>query len=440
MQLNPNTLLSQLPALANNQCLVVAYSGGLDSHVLLHALAQLRDGAIQPFHLEALHIHHGVNEQADAWVEHCQSVCEKLRVPITVKHVNCDLQQASLENQLREARYQIFSDMLRDDDLLALAHHADDQSETLLLRMLRGTGPQGLTGMPVRRSLGAGSLIRPLLGFARADLEDYAQQHKLRWVEDGSNADTCFDRNFLRHKVMPQLAQRWPYYRSNFARNAQVAKDAQLSLDYFLERELLPQMAKHQRGLACAWLAGYAPALQVNLLRAWLKQCDLPLPGYRHLQQIMDEVVNVRLDAQPLVNWPGVEVRRFKDVVFAAKPLPSHDAGVVLCWNPEEALLLPGAGQLTAVAQMGGGLCVPPGARLTVQFRQGGERCKVAGQAHSKLLKKLLNSLHLEPWLRDRLPLVYVDGELAALGDVAICEGFQAADDQKGYGLRWQRP
>ena len=294
--------------------------------------------------------------------------------------------------------------------------------------------------MPVQRGLGAGALIRPLLGFARADLEAYAQQYGLRWVEDDSNADTCFDRNFLRHQVMPQLAQRWPRYRGNFTRNAQVAKDAQQSLDYFLERELLPEMEAHQDGLACAWLAGYEPALQVNLLRAWLKLRGLPLPGYRHLQQIMDEVVNVRLDAQPLVNWPGVEVRRFRETVFAAKPLPSHDADAVLSWNLEEALLLPGAGVLTAIAQPDGGLYVPPGAKLSVRFRQGGERCKIVGQAHSKLLKKLLNSLHLEPWLRGRLPLVYVGDELAALGDLAICEGFQAAEGQQGYCLQWQRP
>lgn len=432
--------LDLFPSFKQNQRLVVAYSGGLDSHVLLHALAKLRDGSAQPFHLEALHIHHGINERADAWVAHCQLVCEQLQVPITVKYVNCDRQQASLENQLRKARYQIFSEMLNEGDLLALAHHADDQAETLLLRMLRGTGPQGLAGMPAERRLGEGALIRPLLASSRADLETYARQHELNWVEDDSNADTIFDRNFLRHQVMPELAQRWPSYRANFARNAQVVKDAQQSLDYFLERELQPQMVKYQGGLECGWLRSYDTALQINLLRAWLTLRGLPLSGYRHLQQVLDEVVSVRLDAQPLVNWPGVEVRRYKGIVFADKPLPCHDANAVLSWDLDEVLLLPGAGALTTTPQSEGGFCVPLDAKITVRFRQGGERCKVAGHPHSKLLKKLLNSLQLEPWLRDRLPLIYVNGELAALGDVAICEGFQVKEGKQGYHLHWLRP
>jgi len=440
MQLTSKALLSQLSFSENNQRIIVAYSGGLDSHVLLHSLAQLRDNLTEPFKLEALHIHHGVSELADGWVAHCQAVCEQLDVSICVRYVTADQQQASLENQLREARYQVFSEVVGVGDLLALAHHADDQAETLMLRMLRGTGPQGLAGMPSQRHLGGGSLIRPLLGFSRSELEAYAQQHKLKWVEDDSNVDVSFDRNFLRHEVMPQLAQRWPHYRSNFNRNAQVAKDAQQSLDYFLERDLAPQMAGHQRGLSCAWLVDYEPALQINLLRAWLNQLGLPLPGYKHLQKVLDEVVSVRPDAQPLVNWPGVEVRRFQSIVYAIPPLSEHDAGAVLSWSVDEPLLLSGAGQLTAVVEAGTGLSVPAGAKVSVRFRQGGERCRLVGRAHSKLLKKQLNDLQLEPWLRDRLPLIYVDDELAALGDVAVCEGFQAEEGQRGYILRWQRP
>ncbi|MEH6358969.1 MAG: tRNA lysidine(34) synthetase TilS [Pseudomonadales bacterium] len=440
MQLSSKTLLDRLPPLENNQRIVVAYSGGLDSHVLLHCLARLRDSLSESFQLEALHIHHGISQLADDWVMHCQSVCEQLNVPVGVRYVSADQQQASLENQLREARYQVFGEVLGAGDLLALAHHADDQAETLMLRMLRGTGPQGLAGMPAQRGLGEGMLIRPLLEFSRAELEAYAQQHELLWVEDDSNIDTRFDRNFLRHEVVPQLARRWPHYRSNFNRNAQVAKDAQQSLDYFLERELAPQMHKHCDGLACDWLLSYEPALQINLLRGWLNQRGLPLPGYKHLQKVLDEVVGVRVDAQPLVNWPGAEVRRFQNVVYANPPLPEHDASVLLNWNVGEPLSLVGAGRLTAVVETGAGLIVPAGSKVTVRFRQGGERCKLAGRAHSKLLKKQLNDLQLEPWLRDRLPLIYVDDELVALADVAICEGFQAADAQQGYILRWQRP
>lgn len=436
MLLTPDSL----PNLAQHQRIVVAYSGGMDSHVLLHALAQLRDHLTNSFILEALHIHHGVSDQAAAWVEHCESVCEQLHVPLRVRYVSCDRPQASLENVLREARYQIFIEELKAGDLLALAHHADDQAETLLLRLLRGTGPQGLAGMPMERRLGEGKLIRPLLAFSRSELQDYANQQGLRWVDDDSNADIRFDRNFLRHQVMPQLAQRWPHFRESFARNAQVSREAERSLEFFLERELQPQMAAHQGCLACAWLAEFEPALQINLLRAWLKRRGLPLSGYRHLQQVLDEVVNARADAQPLVSWPGVEVRRFRHRLYAIGSLPEHAPAAELNWNPQQILPLPGAGQLSASGQSGVGLSVPAGAKLSVRFRQGGERCRLAGQAHSQLLKKLLHSLQLEPWLRDRLPLIYVDDELAALGDLAICEGFQAEAGQQGYRLQWRRP
>lgn len=432
--------LDLLPPLNQNQRVIVAYSGGLDSHVLLHALAQLRDSRAQSFVLEALHIHHGINQQADTWVEHCQGVCDQLLVPVTIKYVTCDQRLASLENQLRQARYEIFSEALLENDLLALAHHDDDQAETLMLRMLRGTGPQGLAGMPAERRLGQGNLIRPLLGLTRIDLEAYAHQHGLQWVEDDSNADTAFDRNFLRHDVMPTLAQRWPDYRRTFARNAQVAKDAQHSHDYFLKRELQPQIIKNHGGLECDWLRSYELAVQVNLLRTWLALRGLPLPGYRHLHQVLDDVVNAREDAQPLVNWSGAEVRRFQGVLFAGPPMPAHDTSAIMNWNIDETLLMPGAGALTAKAVTGKGLYMPPGVNLTVRFRQGGERCKVAGHAHSTLLKKLLNSLQLEPWLRDRLPLIYMNDELAALGDMAVCDSFQATGAQQGYSLRWQRP
>lgn len=440
MQLSSKTLLAQLPLLAKNQRIVVAYSGGLDSHVLLHCLTRLRDSVSEPFQLEALHIHHGISQLADDWVAHCQSVCEQLNVPIGVRYVTADQQQASLENQLREARYHAFEEVLGAGDLLVLAHHADDQVETLILRMLRGTGPQGLAGMPAQRSLGEGVLIRPLLEFSRAELETYAQQHELRWVEDDSNINTRFDRNFLRHEVVPKLAQRWPHYRSNFNRNARVAKDAQHSLDYFLGRELAPQMLKHCDGLACDWLLSYEPALQINLLRRWLNQRGLPLPGYKHLEKVLSEVVGVRIDAQPLINWPGAEVRRFQNIIYANPPLPEHDASLLLNWNIDEPLSLAGAGRLTAATKKGMGLIVPAGSKVTVRFRQGRERCKLAGRVHSRLLKKQLNDLQLEPWLRDRLPLIYIDDELVALADVAICEGFQAAEAQQGYILRWQRP
>jgi len=440
MPFTADLLFYKLPVLAKNKRLVVAYSGGLDSLVLLHALTQLRDSQATPFVLEALHVHHGVNACANDWVSHCQHICEQLQVPLTVRHVTLEETRASLENQLREARYQIFAEMLHEDDVLALAHHADDQAETLLLRMLRGAGPQGLAGMPEQRPLGKGRLLRPLLDFSRAELEVYAEKHQLSWVEDDSNTDTRFDRNYLRHEVMPVLAERWPHVRETFARNAQVSAEAAVTLDYFLARELQPVMAQNQGGLACDWLLGFEPALQRNLLRGWLKKLGLPQSGAKHLQQIVDEVVAAATDANPLLCWSGVEVRRFKGVIYALKPLAEYDAKAVFEWTIPQALSLSGAGRLCVEQYTGQGLLVTDGASVSVRFRQGGEYCRLAGRGHGKLLKKLLNELQVPPWLRDRVPLVYIDNELAAVADLCVCEGFQASAGQKGFRIQWQRP
>jgi len=440
MPFTADALFSKLPVLSKNQRLVVAYSGGLDSRVLLHALTQLRDSYTTPFILEAIHVHHGVNICADSWVSHCQNSCEQLRVPLTVKHVELGETQASLENQLRDARYQIFAEQLNSGDMLVLAHHADDQAETLLLRMLRGAGPQGLAGMPVQRPLGEGCLLRPLLDFSRAELELYAQQHQLSWVEDDSNVDTRFDRNYLRHEVIPKLAERWPRVRETFSRNAQVSTEAAITLNYFLERELRPVMAQNQGGLACDWLLGFEPALQRNLLRGWLKKLNLPLCGAKHLQQIVDEVASAATDANPLLCWSGVEVRRFKGVIYALKPLAEYDAKAVFEWTIPQSLSLSGAGRLCIEQHAGQGLVVTDGTSVSVRFRQGGEYCRLAGRGHGKLLKKLLNELQVPPWLRDRVPLIYIDNELAAVADLCICEGFQASAGHTGFLVQWQRP
>lgn len=440
MLLTPEDLLSRLPDLTGINRIVVAYSGGLDSHVLLHALARLRDSQPNHFMLEALHIHHGVNDRADEWTVHCQNICQQLLVPLTIERVCLKESQASLENQLREARYQIFSEHLNKDDLLALAHHADDQAETLLLRLLRGSGPHGLAGMPEQRELGRGRLIRPLLGCLRSDLEIYAREHQLHWVEDDSNVDISFDRNYLRHEVMPNLALRWPHFRETFTRNAQVSAEVGRVLDFFLARELDAVGARNDGGLECRWLLSFEPALQRNLLRAWLKQRDLPLPGYKHLQQIIDEVVGAAEDATPRLSWSGAEVRRFQGVIFAMAPLAELDAEPAFEWDLSQPLPITGAGELSAEQAEGQGLVVPGGASVIVAFRQGGERCHMAGRKHSTLLKKQLQAFHVPPWLRDRVPLVYIDGTLAAVADLCVCDGFLASSDQFGYVLRWRRP
>ncbi|MCF7982549.1 MAG: tRNA lysidine(34) synthetase TilS [Pseudomonadales bacterium] len=410
---------------------IVAYSGGLDSHVLLAAMSALR-GQLGGIAVSALHIHHGVNPAADEWVAHCIQVCRSLAIPRVIKKIQADQTKASLENTLREARYQAFSESLSEHDVLLLAHHADDQAETILLRLLRGAGAQGISGMPQQRALGKGHLLRPLLGYTKQQLERYAVAKQLSWIEDDSNADVQFDRNFLRQRVMPLIAERWPSFGHSLTRHARINRQLQRSMDFFLAREL-QQLMTEKGVLKIPPLLEYSQEVQLNLLRAWIASLTLPAPSYKQLWQILSDVMLAREDAQPQVNWPGAIVRRYQDGLHASSPPPEFDAKRVYEWHPETTLNISGVGELKLEKMVGAGLLKMSPNSYSVRFRQGGERCQPAGRQGSHPLKKLLQEYHVPPWLRDRTPLIYCGEQLAAVGDIWVCEGFATSDDEQGF-------
>ncbi len=439
MTLSPESLFSELHDIQKVNRYIVAYSGGLDSHVLLHALSVLRDQHEDFPPLEALHVHHGVNDKADEWVKHCHSICESLSVPLSVSYINPEIDGPSLENILREARYSVFERYIGNRDVILQAHHADDQAETIMFRMLRGTGAQGASGISKTRSLGLGQLQRPLLNYSRSDLEEYARVNNLSWVEDESNTDTGFDRNFLRHEVLPPVAQRWPHYRESMLRFADINAQLQSTVDYFIRNEL--DKGLEGDSLNISWLVSYDKYLQIELLRGWLQRLNLAVPGYERLQQIRSEVINARQDAQPVMFWSGVELRRFNNALYAMQPLPVHDTGQQYEWTLSERLHLPSGGVLSADKITGeGGLNIRFANKLlNIRFRQGGERCCPAGRSGSHPLKKLFLEYRIPPWLRDRVPLVYDQDTLIAVADLWVCEGFQSKDLDPGFCLRWHR-
>lgn len=413
----------------------VAYSGGLDSHVLLHLLAGLcRAGGWPP--LAAIHVNHGLTPRADAWAGHCRRVCAALGVELVVAAVRVERRGGQgLEAAARAARYRAFTDALGGGELLLQAHHRDDQAETLLLRLLRGSGVAGLAGIPAQRPLGRGELLRPLLDCTRAELLDYARQQQLVWIEDDSNVDEGFDRNFLRHRVLPLLAGRWPGYRDTLARLcAQAAESAEL-----LEALAGVDAAAAQCGdtLDAAACLALSPARQRNLLRHWLAQRGLPAPGRAQLEQLRAQLPAVA-DAELCVTWPGAEVRRHQGRLYAMAPLPAPPEDVDIAWSPPHALLPQALGELRAESASGRGLRA--GGSYRVRSRRGGERCRPQGRAHSQTLKKLLQEAGVPPWWRDRLPLIYCGEQLAAVADLWVCEGFGAGVDEPGWVLHWRPP
>ncbi|HCO59732.1 MAG TPA: tRNA lysidine(34) synthetase TilS, partial [Porticoccaceae bacterium] len=420
-------------------------SGGLDSHVLLHGVAQLLGGD----RLSAIHVNHQLSPQARHWEEHCRVVCGALGVEFICSVVDVP-DRASQENAAREARYRVFEARLGDGDLLLMAHHADDQAETILYRLMRRSGPRGLAGMPRSRSLGEGRLLRPLLALDKKNLEAYAEDHKLSWVEDDSNRFQQFDRNFLRHEIITRLASRWPNYAARIADAGVLCGQAdQLNRDLAaLDLQTLT-MRQERRGwsIEIAPLTALGRIRQANVLRYLAMGRGLAPPGHRVIDEVLDHLLSASAGRNPQVRWPGGQWRRYRQRLYLLHlenriTGPGNTAGADprLSWKPAEALLLPDGAKLEAEPSLGQGLKVELADNLRVGFRQGGERCRPAGRAGSASLKKLFQEYDLEPWLRGRVPLIYAGDELAAVGDLWVSEGFQASPGEGGWRLTWNYP
>lgn len=421
-----NLFLNQLPATKN---IWVAYSGGVDSHVLLHLLSQQCLSA----KLHAIHIHHGLQTQADDWVQHCSQVCQQLQIDFHVCYVHINLNRAdSVEALARDARYQAIENIISDNDVVLTAQHTDDQAETLLLQLFRGAGVAGLAAMPHLSQFAQGWLGRPLLNCSRQQIVDYAIENHLHWIEDASNQDTRFERNFLRHNIMPALSQRWSQLNHTLGRAAQHQAEAHELLQVLAAQDLQNAltMLGSQTGLHIETLQHLSAARQRNVIRYWLKSQHFIMPSTSHLQQILTECIQAKADAQPLVKWANVEVRRYQQILFAMSALPEKPQNQIINWHPSHHLALP-MGQLKAVCTEGAGLAI--GEKLQVRFRQGGEKIYLRG--HWRSVKKLLQQSHIAPWLRPFMPLIYMDGQLVAIPDMGMDERFQT---KQGWLFHWE--
>ncbi|HHM04893.1 MAG TPA: tRNA lysidine(34) synthetase TilS [Gammaproteobacteria bacterium] len=412
--------------------LLVAYSGGRDSHVLLHALASVRDG-LPP--LAAVHIDHGLQATSAAWAAHCRQVCQALGVDYLGRQVTVRAAPGeSPEAAARRARYRALRQCVEQGTLLLTAHHRDDQAETLLLQLLRGAGPHGLAAMPEAAAFGDGLHLRPLLDYSRAQLARYAAGQMLHWIDDPSNEDTRFDRNHLRHALIPGIAERWPGAGRALARAAGHQAEAAALLDQLAAGDLVQAAGTTPGTLSIASLLTMDGPRRRNLLRYWLKEKGLPLPNAARLLHIEQNVLRARADAEPLVHWPGAEVRRYRDALYAGPPLPPIDPEFAVEWSLTGPLILPDGTRLRARRGEGEGirLACCPGGRVTVRYRRGGERCRPAGRGGTRPLKKLLQEQGVPPWARERLPLLYHGAALLAVAGVLVCEPAGAAPSEPG--------
>ncbi len=409
--------------------LVVAFSGGVDSHVLLHLLAGQPDSLPAP--LRALHVNHGLHPDAGSWADHCSDVCADLGVPLQVLAVDVS-SGPSVEAQARQARYAVMETHLGAGELLLTAHHRDDQVETLLLRALRGAGIDGLAAMLPCRPLGAAMLARPLLGISRDAILSYADAHRLDWLDDPANADLAHDRNFLRHRVMPLLRQRWPGTDLTLAQLAGQARESRRLLEELAVADGLGRGAT----VACELLRDLPDARVRNLIRAWLRRLDLPMPPRHRLQQGLHDLLQAAADRQPEMLWSGGRLRRYRGLLYADEGSDPPPWTLPVPWDGEPLQLLD-AGVLHAQEADGGLDPELVNAGLELAPRRHGERCRPAGRGERQV-KKLLQEAGIPPWQREHWPLLRDGNDIVAIPGICICEGYAVEAGDVGLELRWE--
>ncbi|CAA0123653.1 tRNA(Ile)-lysidine synthase [Halioglobus japonicus] len=421
----------------------VAYSGGLDSTVLLHLLQRWCAANPTSPPLRAIHVNHGLQAAANSWQQHCETQCLAWQVPC----VTCAVQVAprgSLEAAARDARYRAFEEQLPEGAVLFMGHHLDDQIETFFLRLMRGAGVEGLAGMPRQRNLGGAELVRPLLDFARAELERYAQHHDLAFVEDPSNQDTAMDRNYLRAELLPVLSARWPSYRNQVARAMAHLASASEAVATAAGVPETVHSVMGDPGVHVSMLLDPAAEVAAARLRAWLSGQGAQAPDRLALQEFLRQLRVAPADGSPRLDCGSYALRRYRDTVYLEPGSVAPAAGEVIDLAPGESCHIAGVGTLSLERQSADALHLVPGERLSVRWRAGGERCRLPGRAGSRSLKALMQEWQVPPWWRSRVPLVYLGDELLAVGDLTRCESSrwqaEVAAGEPLWAFRWKRP
>ncbi|MFA7349868.1 MAG: tRNA lysidine(34) synthetase TilS [Methylotenera sp.] len=415
--------------------LLLALSGGLDSCVLLHLLAEVKH--IFLFELQAMHVHHGLSPNADAWTALCAKTCESLHVPLQVVYVNVDpSSKQGIEAAARELRYQALFNYKFGEvfpDYVVTAHHQDDQAETLLLQLLRGAGVKGLSSMAALDE--TRRLLRPLLDVSRHALNAYAVQHQIEWCEDESNDNTQYERNFVRHNVMPVLETHFPSAKSVIARTASHLAEANGLLDTLATldaRELLLNNSLCLQGLSQLDI----PRAK-NVLRWWFAQNQLAMPNAEHLTETLQQLLNARADADLSIQLQHLTLKRYQKraYLYVDKIAEPFD----LAWNGEPTLTLPDGGQLHFKQVSGTGLALKFGmTKLRITNRDGGERFKPNSLRPTRTLKHLLQEANIPPWQRAHLPLIYWQDTLAYVPGIGVASGLPAGFNEIGLEIIWQ--
>ena len=415
----------------------VAFSGGVDSTALLHLITVWRKKHPESPPLTALHINHGLQAEASEWENHCAWICRFLDVPFLALPAEVVVDGSGLESAAREARYALFESQLGRAEVLFLGHHQDDQVETFFLRLLRGAGVEGLGAMPRQRSLGEGLLSRPFLDCSRAQLERYVAKHGLRTIEDPSNADTSLDRNFLRREVLPLLSKRWPGYGKTITRAADHLAGAAQALEEVVDIPKTCHSALGDPGFPLAFLDVSSDEQATQVIRAWLKSRGLQPPDQSLLQEFLRQLRKSLRSARPMLDTGTYRLQRDRDAVYLLPDQRKTELTSMLI-APGETVTVAGVGTLSIRRVTGRGIWLAADEELELRWRRGGERARPASGGRSADLKKWLQEAAIPPWWRDRLPLLFLENQMLAVGGLWACHSSRWGEEGEEAEAPWE--
>lgn len=423
------------PLLPNKFC--IAFSGGVDSTVLLHAIKNIIDEKSQ---IRAIHINHNIVGNSKVWAKTCKSICKNIGIDIEIISLEVTHNGYGLEAAARDERYKKLKEILYENEYLLTAHHEEDQMETVFLRMARGTGLDGLQGINEKYSFGEGIIFRPMLEVSKTSVMDYAKEHQLKWVEDSSNQDTHFDRNFLRKKIIPQFRERWPSIASSVSRLSQLSAQNIKILNQIAEEDIGPIANMNELPLAKLLDKSFERAN--NMLRYIILANGMSIPSMKTLQNGLKEILDPETD-KSVIAWKDYCIRKYKNHLYflRSSDLEPNKINVRIPWEIGKAVNLgENIGTIEATFIHGDGLSIEKCEnKLTISYRQGGESIKPIGHRINKSLKNLFQENQILPWMRDKIPLIYYQDELVSVADLWFNQNYVASQNEAGFVVNWHK-
>ncbi|CAL4319390.1 tRNA lysidine(34) synthetase TilS [Buchnera aphidicola] len=416
---------------------LIAYSGGIDSTVLLYKMIKIKKN-YPKIQIRAIHINHNIQSSSNQWEEHCIEVCQHSHVPLILEKINTKFKK-NVEEKLRIERYKIIFNHLMPDEILLTGHHLNDQCETLILSLKRGSGPTGLSGIYSERFFGQKKIVRPFLKIKKKELEQWANHKKIKWIEDFSNLNINYDRNFIRHKIIPILEKRWPFFLKNCSRTAMICSE-ETKLKNILLKEKIKNFINCDTSLNFSFFKNMKKEICTALIRYWISLKNIKMPSYKLIECIYNEIIFSKTDANPKIIIKKNEIRRYKNSLYFIKTQKNINNRLIFWHNQNKKLFLPN--NLGYLIQNNKGFVLPAPKKnelINIRFQFEG-KILIIGREKRRKIKKIWQECNIPPWLRTQIPLLFYNNHfISAIGVFVINREMYSRETeiQKKWIISW---